>query len=270
MRALFGLNSPSTTRKVVGSRESIDIKQARYIQESKGRLASLHKLYKRYKSTPHGPQIKAVYEKTRLIHHYLVSRNRGYELELFHLQHTEHFINAFSVILDVHEKQEIPVYEDWEAEVREALPNAQPRPENVKKATETRKEMPRPLQKQQAEVETLAPEAPEPLLSVPLVAINTIAKVYFGEEEGAEGLPAYEIGYLSTPEEKESFLQYVGARLNIKDISYLGNASINFTGSKGSSTAEMVPVIYWRGQLYALNLNDDCRLFPVQIYRRSS
>ena len=81
-----------------------DARAMQYIRASNARLNALHKLYDRYKHTPHAEKILAVFEKTKLIHNYLVTRKRIQELELFHVQNTEHFINTFTTVINVHER----------------------------------------------------------------------------------------------------------------------------------------------------------------------
>ena len=104
MRSLFGIGGSSNKRTVLGKSISVDLKDVEYIKDSSNRLSTLHELYTRYRGTPHEQKIKIVYEKTKNIHNYLVTRNRLHELELFHIQNTEHFINTFTVIMDVHQE----------------------------------------------------------------------------------------------------------------------------------------------------------------------
>lgn len=260
MRSLFGLGG--STRTVVGHSHSIDIKDVAYIKDSKARLTALHHVYKRYRGTPHEPKIRAVYEKTKAIHSYLLSKKRLHELELFHLQNTDHFINTYSVIMDAYEQG----HEGTEGRRKgEPFFSRSGSVNGRRPAESSQTEMVKP------EISAGAANAGDkgrieaPKLSVPVILINTYSNVPY--EEADDDLPAAEIGFTSSEPEKEIFLQHVSARLGIDDISYVGNALVNIPNSNGSSPTGLVPVIHWKGYLYALNLND-YRLFPVKIYRR--
>lgn len=270
-RSLFGFGGSSGTRTVVGHHvPPVDIKDVGYLTASKARLDTLFHLYNRYKNTPHYPKIKSVHQKTKIIHEYLVARNRLHELELFHIQNTEHFINTFTVIMDAYESQHgiHPDPAKKGSKGRTILSSM--RQESRRKAAYVEKptEMIKPVGRQ--EISALRKEAGSevPELSVPDVLINTYARIPYVEEGNVEGLPAGEIGFTSTEEEKEAFLQYVSARLGIKDLSYLGNALVHIPNSDGTYPTGLVPIIHWEGFLYALNLND-FRVFPVRIYRKS-
>ena len=89
-RSLFGSKKAGNDRKVIGLPKTIPFNELPHIQESKRRLTALQQLCSQYNSTPHARQIEQVYQKTRRIHAYLTDRGRGHELELFHLQHTDH------------------------------------------------------------------------------------------------------------------------------------------------------------------------------------
>lgn len=267
LRQFFGFNGSAAKRTVVGSSLSVDVKDVAYIKESHERLTVLHDLYKRYKATRHEPKIRLVYEKTKDIHAYLVARNRLHELELFHLQHTDHFISTFKAIMDLHQQ-------NYDAGFGAAKPLPKPASlfEKFKAEKAKRKEripvtseMVVPLSRLKSilHVEDLKAEAPQ--LTVPEITINTYTKIPY-RKEGADAGP--EIGYTSTPQEKETFLLYVSAQLGISDVSYVGNALVNIPNNNGTNPTGIVPVIHWEGFLYALNLND-FRIFPVKVYRKS-
>ena len=106
VRSLLRWTSFTNNRTVLGRPVSVDIREATYVQDSKTRLNALYHLYNRFRGTPHEQKLKLVYEKTKNIHAYLVARKKVHELELFHIRHTEHFINTFTVILDAHQRQQ--------------------------------------------------------------------------------------------------------------------------------------------------------------------
>lgn len=271
MRSLFGLGSSSGKRIVVGNSLAIDVKDVGHLKESNTRLTDLHQLYSRYRGTPHAHKIKLVYEKTKNIHDYLLSRNRVYELALFHIQHTEHFLNTFTTILDVHQGNYEP-----SAAAKVADPAVSMQQQLLKD------ERSKQRQKQFPKLEMIKPPSGRggvtgqqpggngvvPNLSVPEIFINTYAKIPYDKEEVASGKNVHEIGYTSTPREKEAFLQYLAARLAIHDFSYAGNALMSIPNSNGTQVTGMVPIIHWEGFLYAVNLND-YRLFPVKMYRKN-
>ncbi len=119
VRSLFGLNGSSSKRAVAGASISMDLQEVAYINDSNHRLAALLNLYKSYKETLHGDKIKKVYEKTKQIHDYLISKKRVHELEIFHIRNTDNFINTFALIIEVHHrhKQIAFAYPDKEPEV---------------------------------------------------------------------------------------------------------------------------------------------------------
>lgn len=262
MRSLFGLGG--STRTVVGHSHSIDLKDVAYIKDSKARLTALHHLNKRYRGTTHEPKIRAVYEKTKAIHSYLVSKKRLHELELFHLQNTEHFINTYSVIMDAFEQRHDgpPGSAKGDPFFRKFATVNGKRPGEAYSQTE----MVQPENRSETADTTDKDRLEVPRLSVPDILINTYTNIAY--EEAVDDLPAAEIGFTSSEPEKEMFLQHISARLGIDDISYVGNALVNIPNSNGSSPTGLVPVIHWKGYLYALNLND-YRLFPVKVYRKS-
>lgn len=269
MRSLFGLNSSSGKRKVVGNALAIEAKDVGQLQASNTRLSDLHQLYSRYRGTPHAHKIKMVYDKTKTIHDYLISRNRVYELALFHIQHTEHFLSTFSTILDVHLGHPAASAGARTAEAAPAMPNQLTREERnrQKEKSYPKLEMVRPPAGQM--VMGKQQEGGVPHLSVPEIIISTYATIPYVKEEVANGKIIHQIGYASTPREKEAFLQYLAASLSFHDFSYAGNALMSMPNSNGTQSSGMVPVIHWAGYLYAVNLND-YRLFPVKMYRKSS
>lgn len=268
MRSLFGLGSSSGRRTVVGTALAMDVKDVGHLQASNTRLTDLHQLYSRYRGTPYAQKIKLVYEKTKAIHDYLISRNRVYELALFHIQHTEHFLSTFNTILDVHVGQPVG---------GEGVKNADTgkiRPPQVPPAAVLREQ-----EKKYPKLEMVRPPAgrvamgnhqPAELthLAVPEIMINTYAAIPYIKEEVANGRIVNEIGYASTPREKEAFLQHLASRLSIHDFSYAGNALLSIPNSNGTQSIGVVPIIHWEGFLYAVNLND-YRIFPVKMYRKN-
>ena len=282
--SFLGFGGTVTERKVVGAPAPIDQKEVEYIRESNARLNVLHHLANRYRGTAHEPKLKAVFEKTKNIHAYLVSKKRPHELELFHVQHTDHFINTFTAILEVHQSHQAasmppPPPPPVPASNGEASPEAKAQvllrkfeAERVRRGQEPLKfpEMVKPFVSRQSpllgakELRTVAPR-----LSAPDILIDTYSKIIYLREDTNEGLIAHEIGFTSTEEEKQNFLLLVSARLGITlvGLTYVGNAVVNIPNSNGSTPTGYVPVIHWKGFTYALNLND-YRLFPVRIHRR--
>ncbi len=104
VRSLFGIKEPSSKRVVAGASTSFDLQEVAYIKDSNHRLSALLNLYKSYKQTLHGEKIKKVYEQTKKIQDYLISKRRVHELELFHIQNTDNFLNTFALIVDVHQR----------------------------------------------------------------------------------------------------------------------------------------------------------------------
>lgn len=287
VRSFFGLGRSSTKRTVLGNRVPVDRKEAECIQGSNERLAHLHHLVSRYKGTPYAHKLKAVYEKTKNIHTYLVAKKRTHELELFHIQHTDHFINTFTVILDAVERQkgssstERTVTENTITESMISPPKAESKAEILLQQFESEKIrrrnqatlIPEMVKRTHspgslADTEELKTEVPS--LSAPAIAINTYSRIVYLKEDATHGLIANEIGFTSTKQEKEAFLLNVSARLGIDKLgmSYFGNAMVKIANSNGSTPTGYVPILHWKGYTYALNLND-YRLFPVRIHGRS-
>ncbi|MBF9254730.1 hypothetical protein I2I11_15600 [Pontibacter sp. 172403-2] len=276
LRMLFGLNGVTGNRTVAGSPDSIDVKELPYLSESNRRLAALQELYTRYKNTPHAHKLLAVYDKTKRIHQYLLNQKKGHALELFHLQHTDHFLNTFTAIINAYQQQP----------GEEATPRAVPRPKpaRARKADVVGRTLVigpfrinsrevqmvyRPDLETEEEDFTETPETPMDVttLELPQISINTFARIVYLKEDKAGGLASSnEIGFTSTQEEKEIFLTYIADKLGIQGLVYVGNALVYLPGSDQNQPAEMVPVIHWNGATYALSLSDD-RLFPVRTYR---
>jgi hypothetical protein len=270
VRSFFGLKGLSGKRTVVGNPVSVDLKEVRYIRDSNNRLSLLHTLWNRYKGTPHEPKIKTVYEKTNNIHNYLVARKKLTELELFHLQNTDHFINTFALIIDVHQKNKaeaiVPAGAEVEAQAGDNLYGAgnapvysnrpaNPRPEKVKVTNYPGPET------------QVAFKAEAPQLNVPDIFLDTYARITYIRLDSTGELVSEEIGITSPAPEKEAFVSAMAARIGLykPDVSYIGNALVQIPNGKGA--AGYAPVINWKGYMYALDLND-YRLYPVKIYRK--
>lgn len=269
MRSLFTWGDSTDNRTVVGAQVDVDLKAVTLIKNSNDRLTELGQLVNRYKGTPHEEKLKIVHEKSKTIHSYLVGKKKVHELELFHLQNTEHFINTFTIILDAHQKQQNNNYAAANRHLKPgSLPEKIPAIKNKQNQEACRKiEMVIPAVMPEAFSNAGRSAAPIPQLLVPSISINTFSKVLYYKEDAAENLISKEIGYTSSDLEKEGFLQHVSACLGIRGISYMGNALVTIANNNGSQPTGLVPIIHWEGFLYALNLND-YRLFPVQINRR--
>ena len=264
MRSFFGLDEPSEEETQEQDAQPFNPKEGEYIKASETRLTALFHLYTRYKGSPHADKMKAVFEKTESIHQYLVSRNRLHELELFHIQKTEHFLNAFSAILNYHQNSQGNGRQQRGGTQSESLFRKFLRKQERGQDGE---EMVKATDSQGRSIHAPENEADVPKLAVPEITINTFARIAYVNENSLSGYKKGEIGYTSTEEEKEAFQSYVGLRLGIDAISYMGNALVNIPNSNGQNPTGFVPVIYWEGFLYALNLND-FRLFPVKMYRK--
>ncbi|QMU29293.1 hypothetical protein [Adhaeribacter radiodurans] len=268
MRSLFIRTEASEERMVVGTQPDVDLKEVTYIRDSKARLKELHHLCKRYKGTPDEIKIKAVYEKTQTIHDYLEGKKRGYELEIFHLQNTDHFINTFTVILDVFQQQENIAATTYRQGKSLSLPEKSRIFKNKHNQEEYRKiEMVKTVHQPGPPSTPGVPEPRVPQLTVPDISIDTSAKLLYYKEDPTGNLISKELGYTSSDLEKEGFLQYVSTCLGIRNIAYMGNALLSIPNSNGSQPTGLVPIIHWEGFLYALNLNN-FRLFPVKISRK--
>ncbi|WP_299991407.1 hypothetical protein [uncultured Pontibacter sp.] len=253
-RSFFGLEQEST-RTVMDHPGAADARAMQYIRASNARLNALHKLYDRYKHTPHAEKILAVFEKTKLIHNYLVTRKRIQELELFHVQNTEHFINTFTTVINVHERHIKDSYVP-EREKPKPLPQVQkPRPQGQASAQPAppRPVPPRPdnpgqpfeskveqvlkriesetikgiytAQKVTEMVKRVANQAPMgqpdvlqakvPTLGVPIIAIDTYSRVFYAPELEGGATMSREISFTSSDADKDVFLQHVASKLAV-------------------------------------------------------
>ena len=306
-RSLFGFGRPSAYRTVAGIPAAPDAKEAGYIKNSHKRLNTLNELYLKYKPTPHGEKVKAVLEQTKKIHSYLLAKKRAHELELFHIQHTDHFINTFSVIMEVHLRHAAPVIVATpvrEEKVTQPTPATQVPPQQAQR--QHRQRAPhhttsqRPFEEKvedmlrRIETETIkgfhtahkvtemvrrvagqAPFTPPPVtlpanpatLSVPVIAIDTYSKIYYAKEQEGENAVRGEIGFTSTKQEKESFVAHVASRLGIEQ-SMLTYMGNTILTIPGGPAAYM-PVLYWKDCAYVLTMHD-YRLFPVRTNKRVS
>jgi hypothetical protein len=301
-RSFFGLEQEST-RTVMDHPGAADARAMQYIRASNARLNALHKLYDRYKHTPHAEKILAVFEKTKLIHNYLVTRKRIQELELFHVQNTEHFINTFTTVINVHERHIKDSYIP-EREKPQPVPQVQkPRPQGQPKAAP--RPQPEPGQPFESKVEQVlkriesetikgiytaqkvtemvkrvanqapigAPDvmqASVPTLSVPVIAIDTYSRVFYSPELEGGATMSREISFTCSDADKDVFLQHIASKLGMakSELNYIGNAMLAIPDTKGPSPARHVPIVHWRGYPYAVSLMD-YRLFPVRMHRKS-
>ncbi|PKV76060.1 hypothetical protein [Pontibacter ramchanderi] len=304
-RSLFGMGQENT-RTVVEHPGAADARAMQYIRASNARLNALHKLYERYQHTPHAEKLLAVFEKTKLVHNYLVTRKRIQELELFHVQNTEHFINTFTTVINVHERH---IKDSYIPEREKPKPLSQvQKPRPVGQAPQRSAPQPQPVNPGQPfeskveqvlkriESETIkgiytaqkvtemvkrvanqAPIAPPdvmqakvPALAVPVIAIDTYSRVFYSPELEGGGTMSREIAFTSSDTDKEVFLQHVASKLAIEkgELSYIGNTMLAIPDTKGPSPARHVPIVHWRGFPYAVSLMD-YRLFPVRMHRKS-
>ncbi|MCC9166980.1 hypothetical protein [Pontibacter harenae] len=299
-RSFFGVVDDSpTNRTVIGkSAAGVDPKDVKYIKASNARLALLHNLLNRYKGTSHEAKIKEVYDKTSNIHAYLISKRRIHDLELFHLQNTEHFINAFKAILDAHERHvTITAVPAEPEEVKEPVadkntpPKAVPKPDNIFTRLEAEAEnlikrfenevfqgngktysVPEPdrhVKRQAATAPTATVRTQVPSLALPNVAIDTYSKVHYERASTADGVLSGEICFTSAEQEKENFLQAIAPKLGVykTDLSYVGNTMLVLPNSHGLTPAAYVPVVRLKGCPYAVDLIN-YRLFPVKMQSR--
>lgn len=266
LRGLLGQRGAAGNRTVAGTPVTINVKEAAYIRDSKQRLSALRVLQGRYKNTPYAHKMQAVLEKTERIHTYLADRSRAHELELFHLQHTDHFLNTFTVILNIHQQHAAKPMRPAiraDAMIRKMIsgPFRKDRRE-VKEARRQNQETSRRVLADSAEAKTDVPR-----LAVPEISINTYTKLVYLKEDTPDSLTLHKIGFTSSPEEKELFVSYVSARLELEGIAYMGNALVYIPAHSNAQGPEMVPVIHWNGSPYVLLLEDH-RLFPVNTFRQ--
>lgn len=268
-RSVFGLEGEAGERTVASSPDGVDVQDAPYLKESLRRLTGLQELHHRYKGTAHAQQIRTVQEKTKEIHSYLLSRKRGHELELFHLQHTDHFLNTFTVIVDAHQQHHAQAAAlrraaaRAESVIRKVTPAAFRKDrKEVKAAHQHNREV-----SQRAFEDITNARAEVPILAAPQISINTYARIVYLQEDPSGRLISNEIGFTSSPEEKAAFEAYVCDRFGIESVAYMGNTMVYIPSTHSSQPAEMAPVIHWNGCPYVLQL-EDCRLFPVSTFRK--
>ena len=265
VRTFFGLDN-ADRRTVVGNPVSVNLKEAGYIRDSNNRITHLHTLCNRYKSTPHELKIKTVYEKTKNIHSYLAAQKRFTELELFHLQNTDHFINTFALIIDVHQKNRAETTArdsnawDKEAATGAARTNGSREMNNRPNQAKTNHK-PGPDNQVKNTAQLLIPD----------IFLDTSARITYIWLDTTGELITKEIGITSPAQEKEAFVSAMAARIGLykPDISYVGNALVQMPGATGGDLAGYAPVINWKSYMYALDLND-YRLYPVRIYRKNA
>lgn len=262
VRSLFGWSKAASGRTVLGHPGLVGAREAAYIRDSNTRLNTLFQLCNRYQGTPHALKIRSVYEKTKSIHTLLVARRKIRELELFHIQNTDHFINTFTVILEAH-----PRFSPLAAGHAEAGSSR-----TIKESASSRTS---PLNQGHAPVSPtvngrwMALSAGSgtqiPRLTAPGIRINPAARIlYYLTEPTPDGNITREIALSSAPEEKESFLAHVAGRFGITGMAYLGNALVNIADTSSPTPTGLVAIIQWHGHPYAVNFTDG-RLFPVKL-----
>jgi hypothetical protein len=179
-RSFFGLEQEST-RTVMAHPGAADARAVQYIRASNARLNALHQLYDRYKGTLHADKILAVFEKTKLIHNYLVTRKRVHELEMFHVQNTEHFINTFTTVINVHERHikdsYVPDRERGRAQPLSTPANTQPRPKAAPQPGTFSQPRPIPQQEPGLPFETKVEQVLKRIESETIKGIYTAQKV---------------------------------------------------------------------------------------------
>jgi hypothetical protein len=254
VRSLFGWRNPAQARTVLGHPGPVDSREATYIRDSNSRLNALFQLSSQFKNTAQAPKIKAVYEKTKSIHAFLVARKRIRELELFHMQNTDHFINTFTVILEAHPNRP-PAAAFQPSQPEKERPQSRPGAQHNGQAPAS----------QTNGRGLAAPGTQIPRLLAPGIRINPAARIlYYLPEPTPEGIITREIALTSPAAEKESFLAHVAARFGIADIAYLGNALVNIPDTTSANPTGLVAIIHWQGHAYAVNFTDG-RLFPVKL-----
>lgn len=261
LRWLRDWSSAGGNRTVAGRQETLDPREASYIRDSNARLDALFRLYRKFRGTAQEAQMKSVYEKTKKIHDYLIARKRIQELELFHIQYTQHFISTFTLILEAYQ-------------TRQPVPRAAPAAVAAARAYAGQELPAKPgkqLPPESKSLNGLAGSSPPegtrtqiPRLAVAEIRLNPQARIaYQAETSGSR--PAFrEIGPHSPEADKQAFLAYLSESLGIGKASYLGNALVNIPDSQDLPPTGLVPVIRWQGNTYALHL-DQRRLFPVCI-----
>jgi hypothetical protein len=257
VRSVLGLENLPVKRTVLGNQSHLDLKAARQFQHSANRLKLLQTLCHQYKGTPHEQKINLVYEKTQSIHTSFLEQQKGTELELFHLQNTDNFINTFALIKATHQKNKAAA-----PAISSDKPAAANLPTNKSRFNASLPGFNHPVKN------ILIPSLP-PVLQIPAIAIDTFTQVDYVRLGPAGDLSTHQIGITSAYQEKEYFLATVATRVGIykPDLSYVGNTQVLLPDNPASPPGYL-PVINWRGNMYVVNLND-FRLFPVKINRNN-
>ncbi|MHA6247943.1 hypothetical protein ACXYMU_08420 [Pontibacter sp. CAU 1760] len=247
-------------RRVAEDAARVPQKDLPYVQESRQRLEALQHLCHRYHGTPYADQIKAVLEKTKRIHTYLLEKQKPSELEVFHLQYTDHFISTYTAIVQAHageqHKSRMAIRAGVAVRKVASLLFRSDRKE-VKAARQKNQEV-----SEQALQDLKRARSTVPRLLLPQIAINTYTKITYLLADDPDNIKTREIGFTSAPEEKEFFLNYLTEHLGIHDLSYVGNALLYLPSVNQASLPEMTPVIHWSDTLYAVCLTH-FRLYPV-------
>lgn len=259
-RSVFGMKNVADQRRVAEDAARVPLKDLPYVQESKQRLEALQHLCYRYHSTPYADQIKAVLEKTKRIHTYLLEKQKSNELEVFHLQYTDHFISTYAAIIQAHvgEQHKSRKATRAGAAVRKvaSLLFRSDRKE-VKAARQKNQEV-----SERALQDLTSARSTVPRLTLPQIAINTYTKITYLLADDPDNIKTREIGFTSSPEHKEFFLNYLTEHLGIHDLSYVGNALLYLPSGNQANMPEMTPIIHWNDTLYAVCLTH-FRLYPV-------
>lgn len=258
VRSVLGFDEVPGKRTVLGKPVHVDLKEAQYVQNSDSRLKLLQTLCNQYKGTPHEFKINQVYEKTKNIHAYLIDQKKATALEVFHLQNTDHFINTFALIRATHVKNKV------------AKPVAIETDENSTGNPVIGKAGQGSYTRAYKAPRTNVNATPVPAadLAIPAIAIDTFSRINYVRFGAGGDLSTHEIGFTSSYQDKEYFLATIATRVGIykPDITYVGNTQVLLTDTTSSGQPSYVPVINWRGSMYAVNLSD-YRLFPVRINR---
>ncbi len=270
MRTMFGW--PAEKRTVVNTSPSVEIKDHEHVKTAKAKLAALQDLLIRYRGTAHEEKIQQVCEKTHTIQQYLLAKDRVHELALFHIQQTDHFLATFNTIKDYHESEAKRPFDAQKAKSKAEVLRKIIEKDRAFKHREKLKvsEFIKPLHSQGQFPQTEVVRTAVPVFGVPEVSVNTYSMIKYLRENALRELHENEVGFTSTEEAKENFLQTICYRLGINtdEVAYFGNALVKIPNEDGSEPTGYVPILHWKGLMYALNLND-YRLFPVRIFRRS-
>jgi hypothetical protein len=264
-RSLLGIRSASSNRTVVGASISFDARELEYIKESNRRLTDLFNLSKQYRGTEQEARFRVVYEKTKKIHSYLISQKRVHELELFHIQNTEHFLNTFSTIINAYEADhkkdhaiELPHGNAPKVSLDTDSPVSQ-----LKTVPVPPRETSHKILQQDSVAENTTVVTKDKLL-MPVVSMSPTANVVYVQIPTTREHITKEVSFISNRSDKEAFLKFIHVKLGIKDISYLGNAMLMKASATPGAAKVAVPLIRWKGYTYAIDL-DDYRLYPVEV-----